>query len=373
MLSAMADYLAILQAQVASLRRKLAEERAEQDRTESWTRGAKREADHLRSQAQEVEDVLSEERERLVGLAQGVGQGRIETEACKKEVLDRQLQISWFESELAQVTEKADKKVSAGIRCGREAVERHEQAHLNLLASCRSARHAEAEAAEAEVQRLKAELAAEIEEAARQLRCSASVQLVAAADFSRHRSIVAEEQKLCESVAAELERQRQEELSRRETELENIEKETVSQRKAILARRQTEQRKREKKRKALQAKIDEAREEAAELDREVAEQEAERRRNEARMAAKRSADLATAKAEAAAAVARSEARHTSLAKALSRQPSALGPMMLANSRGPGGTKAGGLLAEFPLLGALQEIDQEISRASGATSISGIRA
>lgn len=369
--SADQEYLLALQAQVASLRRKLVEERAEQDRAESLTKKAQREAELLRPQVQELEAALIEKRDHLVELSQEAIHGRLEAEASKKEVIDRQLQITWLESELLQAKEKADKKVSEGSQCGKEAIERQEGAQLDLIATRSATLQAHADEAEAEVLRLQAELNAYVQEAARQLRCSAAVQLRAALECCTHRSRAAEQQERYDEVAAELAQQREELLCRRDNQLEDTEKETRSRRKAIAEQRKIEERKMARKKKALLAKVVAARHESEQLDHDVVEQATERRRQEARAAAKRSAALAAAKVDAAAAMLSHEARHSSLAKALSKQASVLQPMMLANARGPSGSKAGGLHAEFPLLGALQEIDQEISRATVASCAHGI--
>lgn len=328
------------------------EEQAEQDRASRHAKRAESEADRLRSELHDDNTELFAERERLKKLAVQAVSDRIAAGADRKEVVDRRLQIEAFQAELQHASEEADKKVFAGIQSGREAIEWQEQEYLSELSSDRTALGAQALAVETEVQRLKAQLNADVNEAAEQLRRSAAVQLCAIYERCRDRCIVTEEQKRAGAAMAETGRQREEQRCRRDEQLQEVSEELASSRKATAERRKTEKAKAERRKKALLNKIAHARRRTEQLEHDSREHEVEHRRQQVRATASRLAE---------------QSRALLAPKAPSpvqpRQPMNL--HMNPNMRNFNGRKASGLHAEFPLLGMLQELDQEIHLASRA--------
>lgn len=354
------DYLAALQAQVASLRRKLVVERSEQERFSRTAKRAESEAEALRAEARDFDEDLSAGRARLKERLAQAASDRWSVEAYRREVTDRKLQIAAFRAELEQTKVDAAKEVVKCIARGTEEIEEHENRRLQEIASCSAVLQAEAQASEEEVRRWRNSVAADLEEVARQLGRSAGVQLLACVDSCRHQRELDAEQRLAEEAPAETEREHEEQRRLRDQRLNDVAKEGRRWRKETQARREKEQAKRTRKRRGLVTSITNAKRRAEQQEREAEEHEAEvekQRLANVRAAAEQSVALVPGRAESAM------SKSGSLVQPLARQPSVLRPMMQANARTFAGKKANGLYAEFPLVGALKGLDQEIRLAA----------
>jgi len=260
---------------------------------------------------------------------------------------------------------------------------------LDALVSERTAFRAEAQAVEDEVRRLNAELVADVEEAACQLRRSAAVQLCGAAEYCRHRHDIIDEQRRAEEKAAEMQTQLAEQRGLLDVQLEEVAQQAASSKKALAERRRSEEARASKKRKALHAKIASAQHKADKLecaefqiglkvrwtddDDDVPEgslgvvvgfTEAAEVRVRFPKGTWSFEPAELTKAPSAALELENPLAHCrGLVKAHLSHDSILEPMMRANRHRYAGNKAGGLHAEYPLIGALKELEQGISRAA----------
>lgn len=330
------DYLNVLQSHVSVLRRKLSEERREQEHLQSAIDADSSEAECLRARIDEIQKATNVERDILKERQAHAESGRVAAEACRKEIVDRKFQIQKLREELEQAEKTSDREVADGVQRGKCSLEEEQHKHLAALDSQRHKRKAEVESAEAEVSSLKLESIAEENKAARLIRRSAAAQLCSAWETCRHRcALKAEEQKVAD-VARDLEKQREEKKEACRVQLEEAAKYAAASRRDAAELRETKEKKAKKKAKALRAKIDDAKQTLSQLEREAAEREAmeERKRRAEFLAA---AKLSVARAEAL------------------READQVSPATL---RKVAGHRA--LHAEFTVLGALREIDKNIS-------------
>lgn len=357
------EYMTALQAHVAALRRKLLEERAEQERAQRAAERATSKAELLQSELRDSEAEIVEKRRSLVEQSMQAVNDRSVREACKKEVSDRQLQVAYLSEELQKAEQETEERVKMGIPSGREAIEREESACLDYLSSQRTTLREEAEAVQNEVLRLRAQMEEDSREASQHVRRSASVQLCAVGEYSRHRLRKNSEEEKAKAMVTEVEQQAEERRRQRDNQLDDVATELNSFRETRSEQQRKDQAKAEKRKKALVAKIRTARRKIDQLERDVADHEAKfRTRGSEVSSAKCSTEPVDPDSSSPSSSSREYQR--SLIRAHLSHDSVLQPMIVANARR---SKAGGLHTEFPLVGALQGLEEQL-RLAAATSL-----
>lgn len=341
-MTALPDYAEALRSRSAVLTRRLGEERQNQKRAADATVLAEAEVLRLAAETAALRLALKSERERMQAWRARIEGGKLEFLADKKEVVDRRLQLAFLSDEIARAQERADAKVAEALERAHQAASRRRFERESSWRAEVGQRGRDLERVGAEVGRLSQGLALLAAEQRRQQSRSASVQLLAGVERVAHARQAEACRREARREAEQLAEQRARQLrEHRDVQLARLAADAACDRQAAVEARQQEEAADEAEAEELRASAARNLRRAERAEREALEHE------EALRAEERAALLAAAERSTA---------HLA-ASGAPRAPAR--PLSELLKAAPANLRAEPLHAEFPILGTLQALEQEL--------------